>query len=264
MAEDPGLIPGIYNYCDRWCERCAFTDKCLNYKMEQESRREAETRRIENEGKSPSEMWQDLKSTLDETIELLKEIMRERGLDPEKMEPDEDYMISEKEIKEETKVHPLTRMSLSYITMTEEWFNSHARMLEEQGMFDEKPPEEDVERTLQLRDAGEVIRWYLYQINVKIQRALRGKKMNETYPEEALPDDADGSAKVALIGMDRSLTAWRRLMELFPSEETPIADIMILLGTLRKKTEKEFPEARTFRRPGFDDPRYSDQLKKNS
>jgi len=25
MAQDPDCIPGIYNYCDRWCERCPFT-----------------------------------------------------------------------------------------------------------------------------------------------------------------------------------------------------------------------------------------------
>ncbi len=264
MADDPELIPGIYNYCDRWCERCPFTDKCLNFKMEQETRREAKKHSKEDEGRSPSEMWQDLKNTLDETIELLKEMMRERGLDPEKVAPDENYLISEKEIREETKVHPLTRMSLSYITMTEEWINSHSRMLEEMGMFDEEPAEDADERTLQLRDAGEVIRWYLYQINVKVQRALRGKQNDEAYPKYATPDDVNGSAKVALIGMDRSLGAWHRLLDLFPAEETPITDIMILLGTLRQATEKEFPDARSFRRPGFDDPQYSGYLKKKN
>jgi hypothetical protein len=29
LARTEGLIEGIYNYCDRWCERCAFTPKCL-------------------------------------------------------------------------------------------------------------------------------------------------------------------------------------------------------------------------------------------
>ncbi len=23
-----GFIIGIYNYCDRWCETCAFTSRC--------------------------------------------------------------------------------------------------------------------------------------------------------------------------------------------------------------------------------------------
>lgn len=29
-------ISGIYNYCDRWCERCSYTNKCLLFKQEAE------------------------------------------------------------------------------------------------------------------------------------------------------------------------------------------------------------------------------------
>ena len=28
------FIPGIYNYCDRWCERCLYTDRCRTFAME--------------------------------------------------------------------------------------------------------------------------------------------------------------------------------------------------------------------------------------
>lgn len=27
----PPMIPGIFLYCDRWCERCAFSAKCEAY-----------------------------------------------------------------------------------------------------------------------------------------------------------------------------------------------------------------------------------------
>ena len=36
LAGDPRFIPGIYNYCDRWCEHCELTSRCLNYAMGQE------------------------------------------------------------------------------------------------------------------------------------------------------------------------------------------------------------------------------------
>src|SRR2546423_12378923 len=36
LARDPRFIPGIYNYCDRWCERCPFSNRCLNFAMEKE------------------------------------------------------------------------------------------------------------------------------------------------------------------------------------------------------------------------------------
>jgi hypothetical protein len=33
---DVGFIPSIFNYCDRWCERCAFTGRCQSFAMEKE------------------------------------------------------------------------------------------------------------------------------------------------------------------------------------------------------------------------------------
>jgi hypothetical protein len=36
-ASNPRLISGIYNYCDRWCERCRFTDRCLQFLEDQEA-----------------------------------------------------------------------------------------------------------------------------------------------------------------------------------------------------------------------------------
>ena len=41
MAGNPRFISGIYNYCDRWCERCAFTDRCLTYASSREMERRA-------------------------------------------------------------------------------------------------------------------------------------------------------------------------------------------------------------------------------
>lgn len=40
LAANPEHIPGVYNYCDRWCERCPLTRRCLNFAMEQEQLRE--------------------------------------------------------------------------------------------------------------------------------------------------------------------------------------------------------------------------------
>ena len=33
-SEDGDFISGIFNYCDRWCERCTMTIKCRQYAME--------------------------------------------------------------------------------------------------------------------------------------------------------------------------------------------------------------------------------------
>jgi hypothetical protein len=35
LADDPRFISGIHNYCDRWCERCPFSSRCMVYAVEQ-------------------------------------------------------------------------------------------------------------------------------------------------------------------------------------------------------------------------------------
>ena len=65
--------------------------------------------------------------------------------------------------------------------------------------------------------------------------------------------DADGSAKVALIGIDRSLAAWAALRSHFPDQEDAILDFLLRLARIRRQAEKLFPNARAFVRPGFDE-----------
>ncbi len=68
-----------------------------------------------------------------------------------------------------------------------------------------------------------------------------------------LPRDSDGSAKIALIAIDRSLAAWARLREHFAAEHgDTILALLVQLERLRRAAETKFPDAREFRRPGFD------------
>jgi hypothetical protein len=68
-----------------------------------------------------------------------------------------------------------------------------------------------------------------------------------------MPSDADGSAKIALIAIDRSIGAWAILHREFPDREDETLKILAELQRLRNFLECEFPEARAFIRPGFDE-----------
>jgi hypothetical protein len=69
------------------------------------------------------------------------------------------------------------------------------------------------------------------------------------------PKDSDGSAKIALIAMDRSISAWAGLREALGDDPDGILDLLAQLAAIRRQTEKIFPEARAFVRAGFDEPR---------
>lgn len=104
-----------------------------------------------------------------------------------------------------------------------------------------------------IEDAVEIIRWYQYQIEVKLLRALHGALEERPAILEEFPKDSDGSAKVALIAMDRSIAAWGELYRQLPGAQDDILDLLVQLDRLRRKTEQVFPEARAFVRPGFDE-----------
>ena len=68
------FIPGIYNYCDSWCERCLYTSRCMNFAMGQSIEKEIEKgKRIERSMEENKEFWQQIDQTMNEAAELIDE-----------------------------------------------------------------------------------------------------------------------------------------------------------------------------------------------
>ena len=88
--------------------------------------------------------------------------------------------------------------------------------------------------------------------------AREDEENDEEPPQESLSRHSDGSIKVALIGIDRSISAWRIMQIGLPDKTDSIVPLLLALESLRQNTEKAFPHARDFIRPGFDE--VSDEL----
>ena len=110
LADDPNNIPGIYNYCDRWCERCPFTSRCLNFKMSEEKFGDQENLDVNN-----TAFWEKLAETLHETLDLLKEMAEEQGIDLNSIEI-EDTEHYRREFEDNNVVHVILHLAKSYIT----------------------------------------------------------------------------------------------------------------------------------------------------
>ena len=77
LAADPRFISGIYNYCDRWCERCPLSNRCLNYAMEKaDDDGDPSARDVSNQ-----KFWDKLHGIFQSTIEMIREDARARGID---------------------------------------------------------------------------------------------------------------------------------------------------------------------------------------
>jgi hypothetical protein len=202
--------------------------------------------------------WQKLSETLQETMTMLKEMVEERGIDLDSLEidnsEDPDDPFENKPV-----VHMTTHMAKTYIDVVENWFNDNVYILDDDSRQLAAVYEADAsdsyskEDTVSLMDSVEVIRWYQHQIYVKLQRAIHSFQDEEFEIENGFPKDSDGSAKVALIGMDRSISAWGKMIRYFSDQKENILDVITYLDRLRRRTEKKFPDARAFMRPGFDE-----------
>lgn len=232
LASNPNLISGIYNYCDRWCERCPLTSRCLVYATEQQDEVSLQNQDIRN-----AAFCNKLNTMIDETREMIAEWANQAGIDLSQS-PD-DTQTPSKRKQRNIDNHPLSKAGKKYANAASDWFRE----------LEQASDNENADA-----DAREIIQWYQYQIAAKTMRALSARKTEEEDPEFAeQPKDSDGSAKVALIGIDRSIAAWRLMQLSLPERTESVVRLILHLAHLRNRLEKHFPGARSFVRPGFDD-----------
>ena len=247
LASNPDLISGIYNYCDRWCERCPLTSRCLVYATEKEEDDSTETHDLSNEA-----FWRKLGTVFQETRDMIAEWAREAGVDLNKIVEDCDP-AQRKRKRQQVDNHPLAQAGKKYANAASDWFRDLDQTIEVSDLGT-SVSQSDLAHADEFEDAREVIQWYQYQIAVKTMRALSARidELDATDLTD-FSRDSDGSAKVALIGIDRSIAAWRLVQLALPERGTSIVPLILQLERLRQRIEKVFPDARDFVRPGFDE-----------
>ena len=250
LAKDPKYIPGIYNYCDRWCERCPFTSRCLNCTLV-----EPQFGDLEEIDELNAAFWQRLSDMLQGTLAMVKEMAQEKGFDIESMENDE-ACSRQAAVKESALADLLSHASKRYAESVDDWFNLNDDLLyDKEAKLNQirlAPQNDPVKEAADIKDAIEVIRWYRYQIHVKLARACKSAIEEESGSYDDFTKDSDGSAKIALIGIDRSRAAWNILGRYFPEKRSEIINLIALLENIQRMVEIRFPHARVFVRPGFD------------
>ena len=126
-AEDPRFIPGIYNYCDRWCERCALTSRCRNYAMEEEVFDSPPSRDLDNQA-----FWDKLHETFETTIEMVEEEIEEMDFDLDEEELQESIREQE-EVHEAAQDQPCSRTAKRYVGIVDNWLKLNEGVLGDEG-----------------------------------------------------------------------------------------------------------------------------------
>jgi len=230
LAGKEGYIDNISLYCDKWCAKCAFTSKCRNFSFGKDAPVPDEP-----------EMWEYLHNVFGATVLMLREMMEKMGMNPEdidKMEPPKTT---------DQKKHPLFNKTFRAASVRHKWLEDKKKEIKPK---DEKTIQENKKNNPELYEAIEVIFQYNFLVTSKIARALQ---IYEKDNDNGIQSEFNGSAKTALLAVDRLISCWSLLMENHMEYEDEILKILIDLADIRKQTEIIFPYARKFVRPGFDE-----------
>jgi hypothetical protein len=233
----PDHIDFISAYCDSWCERCAFTLRCSNYAVQ------VAQSMCDGDVKAAFELAigtpQPVQGARQPTIgqRLLQELGDLTWSDKEM----EEYERLRKARTARIEREPLTRMAHTYTMRGVDWLRDHRERLAATA--------DPV-----VREALDIVGWDVWLVGAKINRALNGRdewRTGESPEDHPVQNDWNGSAKVALISLTRSESGWRTIAD--ATGETAAAVLADAIGRLRQAVEREFPDAMSFVRPGFDD-----------
>jgi hypothetical protein len=241
--ENKSYIAGIYNYCDRWCEKCKFTSHCLLYTNEskivtQEILKPGESLDIEKIFDMNFDNYQD---------ELQDEIFRNSSEDNE---PADDEKDDDTEINN----HPLS------VIADEFFLGSHLliKRMDERYNFYALANKRRVDPLFnKLFEEFEIFVWFHSLIVAKVKRAVSGKiEMLKDNDEDMIcirEYDMNGSAKISIIALEKTIKALNKLFDRMPEFKDEISSLLVLAGELLNMTEGEFPGFNDFIRPGFDE-----------
>jgi len=214
-----GFILHISDYCDRWCERCAFTAHCHLFATVAETEASLDpTLKLVVEAPPLPEDVHPIPAWLEEALESAPDLA-----------PDEWARLQPRVPPEH---RPLDERGSAYANAVYEWLEG---------------------RTMDGGEPWDVVARFPLFISSKIHRALH------VWPDGTMGEndgwsDADGSAKAALVAIDESHAAWLALVErgtVTSSEASRfIADLIWLSAGLARAR----PKARAFVRPAFDEP----------
>jgi hypothetical protein len=246
--EGARFIAGIYNYCDRWCERCRFQSCCRLYRDVQRMELMAEGRldRADLEALESDEEFEaeDEMAPVSarERAEFL-EFVQEANVAPTPEEAARIEAAYERRSGLQS-AHPLSREAMAYAETARRLLGVLEPMLRDSG-------------DPLARESLETIGRFALFIAVKTRRAagaLIPPTADDFEDDEFLRSDGNGCAKLVRLVIAESREAWRLLMQLpsVAADGVPAA-MAARLDDLDDHLAAAFPNAMAFVRVGFDE-----------
>jgi hypothetical protein len=223
LAVKDQFVPGICNFCNRWCERCPKAHKCLSFAYAQEIKGVG----LElNTNSANDTFWNILKQqTIIETPESRKK---------------------------ELPLSDLEGFAIDYGKEVNNWIDTN------KTLFEKTANQQSLSDTQEITfsEALEVLSWHSEFIGSKITRSKKelNERNNQDTSDKTNPyRDNVGSAKIAIIACHHSKAALSILLFDLPNYESKIKSFIASLSLIEDGILELFPKAMNFKRPGLDE-----------
>ena len=223
MDVQDGFIVGIFNYCDRWCERCTLTSRCRLF---------ADMAEIDfEEGNGP--------------LTEPRMVRERRRLAAEMIE-----IQAEAEELSEKALPPAGDCIGRLPADLEPSLSPSPEVVANGPMLRQKMKQWRLSGNPAVRGAVETIQYFSLFVPMKMMRAFSQVARGGPGDQQS---EANGSGKVALLGLERMELAWRTLIETHHCSARDAAPFLDEIARMQRNIGRALPDARAFIRPGFDE-----------
>ena len=225
-------IAHISTYCDRWCERCAYTMRCAVFAWDASTAMcgdRCEGLRLA----LGSGIYEDDEAPSPETVGFAS------GPSPQEIRQ---IVHSNGATEEQVGATPIICSAFDYWTRSERWFKCRRDQLR-------------VGADADLIEALAIASHDGLHVYTALRSAVRCNAFHGERDESGshpIQNHWNGSAKVALIMLSRSESAWRTIAG--ATNDADAAALMATVSRLRAQATLKFPSAMEYIRPGFDEP----------
>ncbi|MDP2363618.1 MAG: hypothetical protein Q8M94_07605 [Ignavibacteria bacterium] len=261
-------ISGIYNYCDRWCEKCSYTNRCLLFK--QEAEREIKHILRDEDENDPEVLAKDLADDFKDAFDHINKFMDEEDEEYEEFEKDdfdfdeedyedddsEDCDFFKKEIDDDERPSTfLKNADNPLILQSEKLFKDFYKYYD---LLKSKFPNDIEEKNSQnfLQQNLDTLGWYTPQIHVKIRMCYWNKhKLSKSKDPELIEIDEEMlnvTARIAFVGIENCINALNNLHQQKLGLESETLFLLTTTKQIKEMFVEEFPTAFTYKRPYFD------------
>ena len=218
MKIQDGFIVGVYQYCDRWCEQCPLTNRCRMFSSLAE---------IDFEDRSEPRLTRERRRLAVQLVE---------------------FQTEAEELGEGARPKPGER--LGYLPELEPSSGTDPEVVASSHDLQKKFRQLSMSANPAVRNAAESIRYFSLFVPTKMMRALAQVAREGPGPQQS---DANGSAKVAILALERMAGAWNVLIETHHVSATVAGPFLAEIAQMLRNLDRAVPNARAFVRPGFDE-----------